>query len=349
MSATQAASGRTALEELNSTGEFKRKESVFRDWTKPGSRFPPEAGRYHLYVAYACPWASRCIAVYYLKGLEDVIGLSVTHPTWQRTKPNDPEDKHAGWTFAKPGDPPFANPIGHGSLPCDDGCIPDTVNHSKNVRELYEKAEDTNGKYTVPILWDKKEGTIVNNESSEIMRMFNSEFNSFAQKPDLDLYPEELRKQIEEVNTWVYPGINNGVYRAGFATKQPAYEEAFKEVFTALDRCEDILAKQRYIAGDRLTEADIRLFVTLIRFDHVYQCYFKCNKKFIHQYHFLPNYIKDIFQTPGIAKSVNLPHIKMHYYTSHPNLNTYAVVPVGPDEWWHGPHDRDHFGRHYDV
>lgn len=258
-----------------------------------------------MYVSLACPWASRCVAGLYMKGLEGAIGLSVTHPTWARTRPDNPEDKHTGWMFASPDGPPISNPAGHGSFDCE-GCIPDTVNKAKFVRDLYEMANDTSGKYTVPVLWDKKEGTIVNNESSEILRMFNSAFNDFATNPTLDLYPEEHRAEIDEVNDWIYHGINNGVYKCGFATSQAAYDAAFKELFECLDRVEEILTKRRYLTGDRLTEADIRLFVTLIRFDPVYVVYFKTDRKAIREYPALSEYVRDLYSTPGIRESVSL-------------------------------------------
>lgn len=330
---------RSALEEVSEKGAFVRKDSTYRNIVKKGGEFAPEAGRYHLYVSLACPWASRCVALLHMKGLEDVVGLSVTHPTWQRTRPD--QDEHTGWTFAAPGDAPFSSSTGFGSFSCD-GCIPDDVNGAKFVRDLYEKSNDTAGKYTVPVLWDKQSGCIVNNESSEILRMFNSEFNDFAKHPDLDLCPPDLADVVEEVNTWVYPNINNGVYRCGFATSQEAYETAFKELFAALDKCEEILGKQRYIAGDRLTEADIRLFHTLIRFDPVYVVYFKTNKRFIREYPNLCNYTRDMYQTPGVAASVNITHIKTHYFTSHPRLNYYAIIPLGNDSeaWWEQAHDR---------
>lgn len=328
---------RTALEEMDAKGEFKRKESQFRNFIKKGGEFEPEAGRYHLYVSLACPWASRCVAVLHMKGLQDVIGLSVTHPTWRPTRPG--QDEHCGWAFAAPEDPPLASSTGYGSFPCD-GCIPDTVNGAKFVRDLYDQAGDTFGKYTVPVLWDKKKGTIVNNESAEIVRMLNSEFNELSSNPGLDLYPEDLRAAIDEANEWVYPQINNGVYRCGFATSQEAYDKAFDELFAALDRCEGILGRQRYLAGDRLTEADIRLFHTLIRFDEVYVVYFKTNRRFIHEYPNLRGYVQDLYQTPGVSASVNMYHIKTHYFTSHPRLNFYAIVPKGGEPWWEQPHDR---------
>lgn len=345
------AKARSALDEMSNTGEFKRTDSTYRDHVQKGTRFEPEAGRYHLYIAYACPWASRCLAVRNLKGLQDAIGLSVTHSTWQRTKP-DTKDEHCGWAFADPKDAPLHSSQGYGEFPADD-CIPDTVNGAKFVRDLYEKVGDTAGKYTVPVLWDKKENTIVNNESSEIMRTFNSEFNNIAKNPELDLYPEDLRSAIDEVNSWVYPTINNGVYRSGFATTQKAYETAFNEVFASLDKAEQILSKQRFIAGNRFTEADLRLFVTLIRFDEVYYVYFKCNKRNIREYPHLQNYTREIYQMPGIKESVNMNHIKMHYYTSHAKLNYYAVIPKGLDgtnnKWWEQPHNRDSFLGSVDV
>eukprot|EP01125_Pyxidicula_operculata_P018493 TRINITY_DN6565_c0_g1_i1.p1 TRINITY_DN6565_c0_g1~~TRINITY_DN6565_c0_g1_i1.p1 ORF type:complete len:341 (+),score=64.90 TRINITY_DN6565_c0_g1_i1:37-1059(+) len=333
---------RSAVDETDQKGSFQRTASVYRDFIKKGGPFEPEPNRYHLYISYACPWACRCLATIYLKGLDHIIGFSVVHPTWARTKPDDPNDAHCGWAFRAPTDPPVPNTLGHGSFDCTD-CIPDNINGAKNVRELYEIAKDTGGKFTVPILWDKKHKTIVNNESSEIMIMLNKEFNEFAKNPSLDLYPENLVSQIEELNTWIYPQINNGVYRCGFAVSQGAYETAFNEVFSGLDRLEDILSKQKYLCGGVFTAADLKLFVTLIRFDEVYVVYFKTNKKRIQDYPNLFNYIKDIYQIPGIAKSVNMKHIKTHYFTSHPKLNTYGIIPVGNPVDYNTPHDRSRF------
>lgn len=330
---------RTALDETNPTGEFKRTEAGFRSIIEPGGRFEPEAGRYHLYVSYACPWANRCLATLYMKGLEDVVGVSVVHPTWQRSRPGVPGDEHCGWAFRDPSDPPLSSATGYGSFSCA-GCVPDTINGAKFVRDLYDLAHDTAGKYSVPVLWDKKERTIVNNESSEIIRMFNSAFNHLAKNPSLDLYPEDLKQAIDDANEWIYPTINNGVYRCGFATSQAAYDAAFGELFASLERCEEILSRQRYIAGPVLTEADVRLFMTLIRFDEVYVVYFKTNRKFIHEYPNLRNYVRELHQTPGIGRSINMDHIKVHYFTSHPKLNYYAIVPGGAEPWWEQPHDR---------
>ncbi|CAD7700373.1 unnamed protein product [Ostreobium quekettii] len=338
-----AQSAHTALDETSVKGEFKRVESCFRNFIEEGSRFEPEAGRYHLYISYACPWANRCLAVLRMKGLQDSIGLSIVHPTWQYTRPG--KDGHSGWAFYDPSHPPIANVLGFGSFDCD-GCIVDSVNGAKFIRDLYEMSNDTLGKYSVPVLWDKKEKCIVNNESSEILRMFNSKFNKFAENPYLDLCPESLMAKIDEVNDWVLPTINNGVYRCGFAQSQEAYDIAVKELFASLDRCEEILSEQRFIAGSVLTEADIRLFMTLIRFDEVYIVYFKTNKRAIREYPNIREYVKNIYQVPGMAESINMKHIKTHYYTSHPKLNHYAIIPTGSDYWWEEAHDRAKFEKH---
>jgi len=322
---------RTALDESSKDGAFQRVDAVHRNVIEPGSdTYPPEKDRYHLYISYACPWANRCLATMYLKGLEDIIGLSIVHPTWQRTRPD--ADEHTGWVFRSPDDPPLSNVLGFGEFKVA-GVIPDSVNGAATVRDLYELANDTGGKYSVPVLWDKKTKTIVSNESAEIIRMFNTAFNEggMAKNPDLDIYPERLRDSIDAVNEWIYPGINNGVYRCGFAKSQGAYETAFAELFGALDRCESILATNRYIAGDQLTEADIRLFMTLVRFDEVYVVYFKTNGKAIREYPNIMNYCRELYQIPEIQKSINMEHIKTHYFTSHPTLNNYAIIPVGSD------------------
>jgi len=233
--------------------------------------------------------------------------------------------------------------LGHGSFDCE-GCIPDTVNDVKTVRDLYEKAGDTSGKYSVPVLWCKKEKTIVCNESSIIMESFNSAFNSFAKNPDLNIYPKDSLAVISEVDEWVYPTINDGVYRCGFAKTQKAYEEAFEALFKSLDRVEEILGKQRYLCGNHVTSSDIRAFVTLVRFDEVYVVYFKCNKKLIRRdYPNIFNYVKDIYQLHGVAKSVNVKHIKTHYYTSHSDLNTFAIITKGNPDDFSTPHDRARF------
>eukprot|EP01134_Creolimax_fragrantissima_P005597 CFRG5597T1 len=318
----------TALDEQKH-GEFIRTDAGFRKWIKAdgSTPFTPESNRYHLYVSYACPWASRCMAVCALKGLEKHISFSVVHPVWEETRPGDPEDDHRGWMFKL--EEEFA------------GNIPDTLNNAKSIRDLYELANDTLHKYSVPVLWDKKTASIVSNESSEIIRMFNNEFNEICERPEIDLYPEALRKDIDSVNEWVYPMLNNGVYRSGFASKQEPYEAAVTEVFQALDRIEGILSKQRYIAGDQITEADIRLFVTLVRFDEVYVGHFKCNKARLADYPNTENYTRDIYQTQGISGTVNMAHIKHHYHRSHPSINPYGIVPVGPGVDFSQAHDRD--------
>ena len=322
-------------------GSFVRRDSSYRNWISEDSdRFKPESGRYHLYISYACPWACRALAVRNLKGLQDHIGLSVVHPTFKKTKPE--VDEHAGWVFRSENDEPLPSVTGFGSFLGIDS-IPDTVNNCNSVRDLYDLTNDTARVYSVPVLWDKKEKTIVNNESSEIIRMFNSAFNKFSTNPELDLYPESLRTKIDEVNEWVYHGINNGVYKSGFAKSQEAYDGAVTTLFNSLDRVEEILSRNRYLCGSQFTEADIRLFPTLVRFDEVYVVYFKCNKKRIVDYPNMLNYLREIYQMKGVTESVNMYHIKTHYYTSHPALNHFAIVPAGPDSvsTLKEKHDRD--------
>jgi len=335
----------TMLHESDHHGRFVRSEAGFRNViSKDSPDFYPESGRYHLYVSYACPWAHRCLLVRALKGLEDAISISVVHPTWQRTRPHDDNDSHTGWTFCSPEDEPFTATNGYGSFKGYD-CIPDTLNNAKYLRDLYELSEDISGKYSVPVLWDKKTNQIVNNESGEIILMLNSQFNEFARNPELNLYPEHLQQLIEETNNWIYPHINNGVYRCGFAKTQLAYDEAVNDLYEYLDRAEEILSRQRYICGSELTIADIRFFVTLIRFDEVYVVYFKCNVKKISEYPNIYNYLKELYQIEDIKKTINMYHIKTHYFSSHPNLNFYSIIPKGPNVLTdlETPHDRHRF------
>ncbi|CAJ1339859.1 unnamed protein product [Effrenium voratum] len=332
---------RTALEEVDTKGSFKRVDSAWRSSIEEGGRFSPASGRYHLYIALACPWADGVLAALFMKGLEDCIGYSVTHPTWQRSRPERTEDQHLGWAFRKVGDPPLANALGYGGFECDDALVPDLVNGAQFVRDLYEKAGDTAGKYSTPVLWDKEEGTIVNNESMEILRMLNSKFNKWAKNPDLDLFPASLATEADAANAWVYPSINNGVYRCGFAKSQEAYDIAVKELSEALARAETLLSKQRYVCGDTFTFMDLRLFMTLVRFDAVYVVYFKTNVGTIeHDYPNLLEYCRDVYQMPGVAKAINMRHIKMHYFTSHPDLNKFGIIPRGRDVDFSAPHKR---------
>ncbi|XP_069139308.1 glutathionyl-hydroquinone reductase YqjG-like [Argopecten irradians] len=312
---------------LSSKGEFVRWDSAFREWiteTADGSSgFPSEAGRYHLYVSLACPWAHRTLIVRKLKGLEDVISCDVVD--WFL----DGE----GWSFTdkKP------------------NCTLDTVNGCSRLREVYRIArQDYDGRVTVPVLWDKQKKTVVNNESSEIIRMLNSEFSAFCatkEQQSLDLYPTTLQKDIDSVNEWVYPMINNGVYRSGFATAQEAYDVAVREVFQGLDKVEHVLSKSRYLTGGTLTEADIRLFTTLIRFDKVYVGHFKCNKKRIVDYPNIWGYLRDLYQIPGVADTVNFEHITKHYMTSHAMINPTRIVSIGPDIDFNIPHGREAMSR----
>ncbi len=301
-------------------GEYVRKDSQFRDSIAPQDI---EAGRYHLYVSYACPWAHRTLIFRKLKKLEQIIGVSVVHPYM--------DDE--GWSF----DTGFPGASG------------DDLYQYQRMHQIYTKAQpDYTGIITVPVLWDKKRQTIVNNESSEIIRIFNSAFNPLIedrQAREQDFYPPQLRTQIDEINEFVYNNINNGVYRTGFATKQAVYEKAYDRLFNALDRVEEILSRQRYLVADQLTEADWRLFVTLLRFDPVYVGHFKCNKKRIRDYENLYNYMLELYQWPGIAETVHFDHIKYHYYTSHKMINPTGIVPVGPEQDLLQPHNRDRFGR----
>jgi putative glutathione S-transferase len=305
-----------------SQGRFVRTESQYRNWiTADGSAGPSghagfraEPGRYHLYVAFACPWAHRTLIMRQLKGLEDLISVSATNSYMGAE----------GWTFA-PGPE----------------TIPDDVNHAQRVYELYTIADPKySGRATVPILWDKQQRTIVSNESAEIVRMLNTAFDGVGANGN-DYYPLALRAEIDEWNAFVYPNVNNGVYRAGFATTQEAYEEAATAVFAALDKIERRLATHRYLTGSRLTEADVRLFTTLIRFDPVYHGHFKCNLRRIVDYPNLWGFVRDIYQMPGIASTVHVDFIKRHYYGSHPNVNPTRIVPIGPALDYLAPHHRD--------
>ena len=310
----------------DSGGKFVRTQSQWRDWitrdgTPPAGRsrgFKAEPGRYHLYVSLACPWAHRTLIFRALKKLEGIISVSVVHHFMGAN----------GWTFV-----------------AQDGATGDTLYGLDFLHQIYTKADPAySGRVTVPVLWDKKEQTIVSNESSEIIRMLNSAFDEWGDA-SLDFYPKALRGEIDAINALVYPALNNGVYRAGFATTQGAYEEAFGELFAALDTLEDRLSRQRYLVGDRITEADWRLFTTLVRFDPVYVGHFKCNLRRIADYPNLPNYLRDLYQVPGVAGTVNLNHIKAHYYGSHETINPTRIVPAGPELDYDARHDRGRFKK----
>lgn len=307
-------------------GKFVRKAPCFRNWiTADGSAgpsgkggFKAEANRYHLYVSMACPWAHRTLIFRKLKGLEEMISISVVNAFMG----------DEGWTFE-----------------AGDDVIPDSVNQTSRMHQVYTIANPTyTGRVTVPVLWDKKTGTIVSNESPEIIRMFNSAFNEIGAKEG-DYYPIELRQEIDELNDFIYPNINNGVYRAGFATTQEAYNEAVKDVFKALDTLEERLANKRYLTGAQITEADWRLFTTLVRFDAVYVGHFKCNIRRIADYEHLSGYLKDLYQQSGIAETVKIDHIKAHYYGSHESINPTRIIPIGPTLDLDKPHQRAFLNR----
>lgn len=303
----------------NSGGEFKRQDSRFRHWLTPNgdpgpkgeTGFKAEQGRYHLYVSLACPWAHRTLIFRQLKGLQDYIDVTVVEPVMLEN----------GWEMNDP------------------------LYGLEFLYQLYLKADSRyEGRVTVPVLWDKKTNTIVSNESSEIIRMFNSAFNHLTDNTE-DYYPQPLRSTIDRLNERIYHTVNNGVYRTGFATSQSAYERAFHELFESLDWIEDILSKQRYLAGDRLSEADWRLFTTLIRFDAVYVGHFKTNRQRIADYPAISAYVRELYQFPGIAETVDFEHIKTHYYASHLMINPTGVIPAGPKQDFSAAHNRESLTR----
>lgn len=313
----------TWYETKSTGGHFKRSESVFRNWVTPDGTpgltgkggFPAQSGRYHLYVSLACPWAHRTLLMRQLKGLEDHIAVSVVHPLML----------DHGWTFGTD----------------FEGATGDSLYQHEFLYQLYLHAKpDYSGRVTVPVLWDTEQHTIVSNESADIIRMLNSAFDGVGATVG-DYYPEALRAQIDELNGWIYDKVNNGVYKAGFATSQSAYDESATTVFAALSDLEAILAKQRYLTGEQLTEADLRLWTTLIRFDPVYHTHFKCDKYRLSDYPNLFGFLRDIYQMPGIADTVDMAHIRHHYYRSHGTINPHGVISLGPEQDLNQPHQRD--------
>ncbi|GKX46802.1 glutathione S-transferase family protein [Pectobacterium carotovorum] len=313
----------TWYETKSTGGHFKRSESAFRNWVTPDGApgltgkggFPAQSGRYHLYVSLACPWAHRTLLMRQLKGLEDHIAVSVVHPLML----------DHGWTFGTD----FEAATG------------DSLYQHEFLYQLYLHAmPDYSGRVTVPVLWDTEQHTIVSNESADIIRMLNSAFDGVGATAG-DYYPEALRAQIDELNGWIYDKVNNGVYKAGFATSQSAYDESATTVFAALSDLENILAKQRYLTGEQLTEADLRLWTTLVRFDPVYHTHFKCDKYRLSDYPNLFGFLRDIYQMPGIADTVDMAHIRHHYYRSHGTINPHGVISLGPEQDLNQPHHRD--------
>jgi glutathionyl-hydroquinone reductase len=302
--------------EQDNRGEFKRQHDAFRGWVTADGRsdYPAEPGRYHLYVSWACPWAHRTIIVRKLKKLEDAIGMTAV----------DPLRDDRGWAFR--------NGTGHST---------DSLNGFKFLSEAYIATNPNyRGRVTVPVLWDTKTQRIVSNSDDDIMRMVNREFDRFTET-NIDLYPEDLCNEIDELNAFIYEHVNNGVYRAGFATSQNAYEQAVRRLFEALDILDARLARRRYLFGSRVVETDWRLFVTLVRFDAVYHGHFKCNIRRLADYAHLFGYLKDLYQYDGIAGTVNFDHIKRHYYMTHDEINPTRIVPVGPDQNLHSGHGRE--------
>ena len=302
----------------NEKGEFNLVSSSFREFVTPGGRHPPGSNRYHLYVSLACPFAHRTLITRALKGLEGAISVDVLD--WERGE--------EGWKFN----------------PDRTGCTADSVNGFSLLREVYLQSEEGySGKISVPVLYDKMIRRIVNNESSEIVRMLNSEFNEFATCPEVDLYPLELRDKIEVVNEMVYEGVNIAVYKCGFATTQKAYDESVLLLFNTLLKLEGLLSEQRYLCGDRITEADVRLCTSLLRFDVVYVQHFKCNLKMIRDYPNLFGYLRELYQIPEVKLTVDFEQIKKHYVFTHKDINKYSIVPIGPELDLNGPHGRDKF------
>lgn len=311
-------------ETKSSKGEFVRDQSGFRHWVtvdgSPGPSgeggFKAEPGRYHLYVSLACPWAHRTLIFRKLKGLEDLITVSVVSP----------DMLEQGWSFDT-----------------ETGSTGDELYAADFMHQIYSRAkDDITGRVTVPVLWDKQQQTIVSNESSEIIRMFNSAFDDLTGNRT-DYWPTPLRDEIEELNSWIYDSVNNGVYRAGFATTQEAYEHNVKDLFASLECIEEILSQNRYLTGTVLTEADWRLFTTLIRFDAVYHGHFKCNLKQLREYPNISGYIRELYQIEGVAQTVDMVHIKQHYYGSHHMINPTQIIPLGPELDFDSPHGRDAF------
>ena len=309
----------------NTGGKFEREAARFRNWVTPDGQpgpsgeggFPAQSGRYHLYVCYACPWAHRTLIFRSLKGLEAHIGVSVVHPHMLEN----------GWEFNR-----------------EQEQTRDQLYDLDYMYQLYLKAAPGySGRVTVPVLWDRERETIVSNESADIIRMLNSAFNQVTGN-ELDFYPESLRQEIDVLNEEIYNNVNNGVYRAGFATTQQAYEEAFGDLFRVLDKLEERLGQQRYLTGNQITEADWRLFTTLVRFDAVYYGHFKCNLRRIQDYDNLYGYLRDLYQQPGIANTVHFDHIKQHYYYSHPSINPTRIVPLGPELDLTTSHGRERLG-----
>lgn len=296
-------------------GRFVRESSAYAGVVsdEADAEFPAQPGRYHLYVSLACPWAHRTLIARHLKGLDEVVSVSAVHPYM---------GEH-GWSFE--------------TYP---GAAGDPLYGKQYLHQLYTMTDPKyTGRVTVPVLWDKERQRIVNNESADILRILNSSFNRWG-NAELDFYPQDLRQEIDLINAFVYERVNNGVYRAGFATTQEAYDEAVIALFSVLDELEQQLSAQRYLVGERLTEADIRLFTTLVRFDAVYVGHFKCNLRRLIDYPNLWGYARELYQLPGIADTVNFDHIKRHYYTSHPSINPTGIIPAGPRVNWLAPHDR---------
>jgi putative glutathione S-transferase len=320
--------------EQTAAGEFQRQEDAFRDWVSDdgSTLYPAASGRYHLYVSLACPWASRTVIFRKLKGLEQAVGITIV----------DPFRDEKGWAFRDPERTRPGSPLAH----LDEFKSTDPVNGFRYLSEAYIATDpDFDGRVTVPVLWDKETKRIVNNCEDDICPMFNSAFDAFATNKDVDFLPKDIREEQAKLSDFIYENINNGVYRAGFATRQQPYERACKRLFEALDQMEVRLSKSRYLFGNRIVETDWRLFCTLIRFDVVYHGHFKCNLRRIIDYQNLQGYMLDLYQQPGVSETVSIDHIKRHYYMTHEEINPTRIVPLGPVINLNAPPNRSGTGK----
>jgi len=316
--------------------ELEEEEKIqWRNFVLPADedddvQFPAEKGRYHLFASYACLGSHRALIVRALKGLEDVVDFTILHPIWRGTKEGT-EEEQRGWVFGDPEGEPFQNSAGRGGPFSADfeGSKPDPFSSSTSVREIYENAGDETGKFTLPFLWDTKENTIVNNEPSEIAYMFNSSFNEFAENSSFDLYPEEKSQVLSDTIEWLIPMMIRGLYRCGFARTQEVYDKAITELETAFDRAASVLERQRYLTGETLTDADIRLFVGLFRFDEIYHVYFRMNSRMVMLTPALLNFCRDIYQLPGVSETCSMEHCKAHFFCSHAEWNKFSIIPRG--------------------
>lgn len=315
---------------------YHHSPSSFRNLISPNSLFPPSPSRYILYIAYGCPYCHRALMLLSLKGLLETISLCITHGTFQYTNPSDPKDRHRGFVFRDPADPPLANTDGFGSMSCED-CVKDISRHQfKTVRDIYKGSGDENGKYSLPVLWDSKEEVIVNNDSGDIMRILNEAFNEFAKEPKLDLFPKHLIEEIENRDKWLGENVCDIVYGVGLTKTQKDYDDHLNKLFNGLEALEKILGERRFLNGDTMTGSDIRLFSTLVRFDDVYYVLFKCCKKRLREFENLTDFVREMYQIKEIGSTVKMGQIRSAYFMNFIVLNPFGIVPgdMGSEKLW---------------